>query len=578
MVDLRAKPFYLDDEQIAWVKKTLASMTLEQKAGQVFCPLGLTDNPFYLSHLINDIGIGGIMYRPGKKEEVLHTHRTIQNMAKIPLLIAANTEAGGNGLAVDGTSFGQPLAVAATNDPANAYKMGYVACKEGSALGLNWSFAPIVDIDKEFHNPITNTRTFGSNVDMVINCGLEYLKGAKESNVAVAIKHFPGDGVDERDQHIVTSVNSLTCEEWKETYGKVYSSLIDAGAQTVMVGHIALPHWVKQYNPEASREETLLPATLSEEILVGLLRKELGFNGLISTDSTPMIGFASAMPRHIAVPKAIASGADMFLFNKDLDEDFHFLLDGIKNGILTEERLDEAVTRILATKASLNLHKDTRVSSDEGLKVVGSEKHTAWADEVASSAITLVRDEQKLLPISPRKYKRIYLNVIQKTNDPTDPYVLKWKNALEKEGFEVTVRDRRTTIVPEDFDNKNLSDEKKALMNELYRGVEVAKKDYDLYLYVANMQNASNNTTLRLNWNVVFGLGDDAPWMTKEIPVMMVSTANPYHLFDAPMIKTYINSYSGEDRFINATIDKIMGRSEFKGVSPVDPFCGKDYI
>ena len=92
------------------------------------------------------------------------------------------------------------------------------------------------------------------------------------------------------------------------------------------------------------------------------------------------------------------------------------------------------------------------------------------------------------------------------------------------------------------------------------------------------MQNASNNTTLRLNWNVVFGLGDDAPWMTKEIPVMMVSTANPYHLFDAPMIKTYINSYSGEDRFINATIDKIMGRSEFKGVSPVDPFCGKDYI
>ena len=224
------------------------------------------------------------------------------------------------------------------------------------------------------------------------------------------------------------------------------------------------------------------------------------------------------------------------------------------------------------------LPSHTRVFSDEGLKVVGSEKHTAWADEVASSAITLVRDEQKLLPISPRKYKRIYLNVIQKTNDPTDPYVLKWKNALEKEGFEVTVRDRRTTIVPEDFDNKNLSDEKKALMNELYRGVEVAKKDYDLYLYVANMQNASNNTTLRLNWNVVFGLGDDAPWMTKEIPVMMVSTANPYHLFDAPMIKTYINSYSGEDRFINATIDKIMGRSEFKGVSPVDPFCGKDYI
>ena len=104
------------------------------------------------------------------------------------------------------------------------------------------------------------------------------------------------------------------------------------------------------------------------------------------------------------------------------------------------------------------------------------------------------------------------------------------------------------------------------------------KKDYDLYLYVANMQNASNNTTLRLNWRVTFGLGDDAPWMTGEIPVLMVSTGYPYHLFDAPMIGTYINAYSDHSVFIRATIDKLMGRSSFKGVSPADPFCGKSYI
>ena len=115
-------------------------------------------------------------------------------------------------------------------------------------------------------------------------------------------------------------------------------------------------------------------------------------------------------------------------------------------------------------------------------------------------------------------------------------------------------------------------------MDELYRPVEKMKASYDLYLYVCNMQNASNNTTLRLNWNVVFGLGDDAPWFVEEVPTIMISTGDPYHLFDAPMIKTYINVYSSDPRFCDATMDKIMGRSSFQGVSPIDPLCGKDYL
>ena len=115
-------------------------------------------------------------------------------------------------------------------------------------------------------------------------------------------------------------------------------------------------------------------------------------------------------------------------------------------------------------------------------------------------------------------------------------------------------------------------------MHEMYRSVEEMKQDYDLYVYICNMENASNNTTLRLNWNVCFGLGDDAPWLASEVPVMMISTAYPYHLFDAPMIGTYINSYSGHPEFCRAVMDKLMGRSAFLGVSPIDPLCGKYYI
>ncbi|MCC8046319.1 MAG: glycoside hydrolase family 3 protein [Clostridiales bacterium] len=582
MVDLKKEPFSLSDSDVMWVEETLSSMTLEEKAGQVFCPMGFTSDENVLRHLVCEVGVGGLMYRADSAANIRKTHETIQNLSKIPLLLAANTEAGGDGLAFEGTSFGQPMAVAATDDPENAYRMGYVAAKEGAALGLNWSFAPIVDIDLEFHNPITNVRTFGSDPDRVIANASRYMDGARENGVAVAIKHFPGDGVDERDQHILTSVNSLSTDEWDRTYGKVYSTLIAKGAQTVMAGHIAQPAYVAALKPDATDEEKLLPASLNPVLLTGLLRKKLRFNGLICTDSTPMVGFTAAMPRAKAIPSAIAAGADMILFNKDLEEDFGFLMAGLKNGILSVARLDEAVTRILGTKAALGLHKKksdgTLVPGEERLGEVGCAQHRAWAEEVAEKSITLVRDKQNLLPISPAKYKRVYLNAIQKDMSPENPVVTRWKELFEKEGFEVTVRDRRVGITVQDYMTDQLSPEKAALMHEMYRSVGEARNAYDLYVYICNMENASNNTTLRLNWNVAFGLGDDAPWLVQEVPVLMISTAYPYHLFDAPMVKTYINAYSTRPDFCEAVMERIMGRAAFTGVSPVDPFCGKEYL
>lgn len=582
-INFRANPFYLDDEGIQWVKGTFENMTLEEKCGQVFCPMGFSSEEDTLKTLVQEIGVGGMMYRADTAENIQDTHRKIQELAKIPLLLAANTEAGGDGLALEGTSFGKPMAVAATNDPENGYRMGLVACREGAALGLNWSFAPIVDINYEFHNPITNVRTFGNDPEKVIAFAERYMEGADECGVAAAVKHFPGDGVDERDQHILTSVNSLSEEKWDESYGHVYQTLIDKGAKTIMVGHISLPAYVKALNPEAGKKEMLRPASLSKELLTGLLRGRLKFNGLISTDATPMVGFTAAMPREQAIPMAIACGCDMILFNKSLEEDYGYLKRGLESGLLTQERLDEAVLRILATKASLHLHEKQKqgklVPGKETLGVVGCAQHKAWAREVADKAITLVRDEKGLLPISPKKFKRVYLNVIQREMSPEDPYVRQWKERFEAEGFEVTVRDRRVAITVQDFmEPAKMTPEKGRLMHEMYRSVEEMKQDYDLYVYICNMENASNNTTLRLNWNVCFGLGDDAPWLACEVPVVMISTAYPYHLFDAPMIGTYINSYSGQPEFCRAVMDKIMGRSAFCGISPIDPLCGKDYV
>ena len=165
----------------------------------------------------------------------------LQQNTEIPLLIAANLERGGNGIATDGTQLGYPLQLAATDKVETAKRLGTICGREGAAVGGNWAFAPIIDIDYNWRNPITNLRTFGSCPERVREFGKAYVQAVQAEGVAAAIKHFPGDGRDERDQHLVTSINDFSCEEWDAASGAAYKACIDAGAMTVMVGHIMQP-------------------------------------------------------------------------------------------------------------------------------------------------------------------------------------------------------------------------------------------------------------------------------------------------------------------------------------------------
>ena len=354
MIDLKNKPFYLKEEDIKWVNETLADLTIDEKISQLFCLIAYSAEDNYLKWLAEDLKIGGIMCRVMPKDEVCKTVEVLQQNCKIPLLIAANLETGGAGVCLDGTKIGSEMGIAATNDKNMAKALGEVCGKEGSVLGVNWSFAPIVDIDLNFRNPITNTRTFGNDKNMVRDFGVAYIEEIQKNGIAACAKHFPGDGVDERDQHLVTSINSLSCEEWLSSFGEVYKAMIDCGVKTIMCGHIMLPSFVKKYNPNIL-DEDILPATLSSEIVTKLLKEELGFNGLVITDSTTMAGLNMALPREKIVPLTIAAGCDMFLFTKNLEEDFMYMRKGYDEGIITNDRLNEAVSKILALKASLGL-------------------------------------------------------------------------------------------------------------------------------------------------------------------------------------------------------------------------------
>lgn len=559
---LRKAPFSLNDSQVNWVKDTLAGMNVEEKVGQLFCMAVYGADEEELKKYIQEYKIGGMMGRNMPTAEVRQFISFAQEHAKVPMLIAANFEAGGDGLVEDGTNVGPNLQIGATNDPKYAGMQGYVCGREGAAVGANWAFAPVIDIDNNWRNPIMATRLYSQRPDLVRECGVAYTKACQEQGVAVSVKHFPGDGVDERDQHLVTSINSLSCEEWMATYGAAYKACFEAGAMTVMVGHIALPAYTRKYRPDI-RDEDIMPATLAPELLNDLLRGELGFNGMVVTDATTMAGFCIPMPRSQSVPYTIAAGCDMFLFTQNFEEDFSFMLAGAQNGTIPPERLDEAVMRILATKAALRLPEKKATGTlvppvEEALKIVGCEEHKQIEKDCADHAVTLVKNKENLLPLDRNKIKRIYLYPIAagrgfgSTPEDVGNYM---KEALEKEGFEVEVFKK-----PEGREGSQ-------------RKFQDMVDSYDLLLYVCNLATYSNQTVVRITWEQPMGF--NCPNYLNAIPTAFISFANPYHLIDVPRIRTFINAYKFKEATVNAVIDKMLGRSTFKGVDPVDSFCGK---
>jgi len=562
VIDLKGNPFYLNEDDVKWVKDTLSKLTDDEKIGQLFCLIGYEINEDYLKNLVKNYKPGGIMARPMPAGEVMGAVKILQQNSKIPMLISANFEHGGSGITPDGTRIGSEMQIGATDEDEMAYKLGVVCGREGAALGANWAFAPIIDIDYNFRNPITNLRTFGSDPDRVKRMGVEYVRGVQEYGVAAAIKHFPGDGMDERDQHLVTSINSLSCEDWDNTYGKAYKASIDVGALTVMAGHIMQPAYSKQLNPEI-KDEDILPATLSYELITGLLRNKLGFNGLVVTDASTMAGMMISMKREEAIPRAIAAGCDMVLFTRNIDEDYDYMKKGVQKGIITSERLEEALIRILALKAALGIHKksieELAPCVEVALKTLKSKEHMEWARECADKAITLVKEQKEVLPLSPQKYKKVLFYDIESAEGYA--YSVRVgasemvKKLLEKEGFDID------TFVPS-----------KGMEGMMTSSRAIADK-YDLIIYVANMGTKSNQTTVRIEW--AQPMGANVPVYITSVPTVFISIENPYHLLDVPRVKTYINTYSSSDIVLEALIDKLMGRSEFKGKSPVDAFCGK---
>ncbi|MCL2379074.1 MAG: hypothetical protein FWC77_08115 [Defluviitaleaceae bacterium] len=241
--------------------------------------------------------------------------------------------------------------------------------------------------------------------------------------------------------------------------------------------------------------------------------------------------------------------------SKNMDEDINYMRKGVEDGIITPKRLNEALIKILGLKAALGLHKKDNVPTGE---IPQKAEHEKWAKECADEAITLVKEEPGVLPLCPKKYKKVLVYPIE-----------------SEAGFAYSVRVGATNLFIESL-NKEGFDVDVFEASQGYEGMmspysEMTDK-YDLILYIANMGTRSNQTTICIEWTMPFGA--NVPIYMESIPTVFISVENPYHLLDVPRVKTFINTYASTDTMLEALMDKLTGRSEFKGTSPVDAFCG----
>ena len=423
MVNLKAKPYYLSDEDIAWVENTIASMTDEEKVGQLFWQLTTSPEENYLKDLMERYHLGGCRFNNMPGQRILNQNRLLQKYAKIPVLIACNPEAGGDGICPDGTHVGAGIKVGATGKLEYAQDMGRVSGAQIKATGCNMAFAPIVDIPYNWECEEIIKRAFGNDHERVAAMGKAYMDGLHETEgVFCCAKHFPGNGQDYRDAHLSNNINDFGEEQWMATYGHVYKTMIDGGMEAVMGGHIMMPTYMREVKPGITDAE-MLPATLCPEIMIGLLRDKLGFNGMVVTDASHMVGMTNKMKRAEMLPASINAGCDMFLFFNDPEEDFATMLNAYKTGVISEERMVEALTRILGLKASKGMHKmtaDQLCGTDEELAAaLNNAEFKSYSAEISKDSLTLVKYlDEGVLPLDPNKTKRIMIVPIKGADSP----------------------------------------------------------------------------------------------------------------------------------------------------------------
>jgi beta-N-acetylhexosaminidase len=405
----------------AWVEETLAGMTLEEKVGQMLVPQVFgdgagPDEAGRVARWIAERHVGGLLVSTAPAESVQARLAVWQSQARLPLIVAADMEygagmrlrpdpAGGAG----GTVFPFPLGMAATGDPELAREAGRITAREARAAGIHWLLAPVADLATTAANPVVNVRSFGADPALAARFVDAFVRGAEGAGVLATAKHFPGHGETTTDSHHGLPVLALDRARLDSMELVPFRAALAARASAVMPGHLALP---------AITGDAALPASLSHAMVTRLLRRELGFNGLVVTDALDMAALAgSGGPGEVAVA-AVLAGADVLLKPADPDAVHDALVRAVRAHRLSEARIDASVRRILAAKARLDLESSAAGSPAAVRQTVGAAAHAAAAAEHARRSLVLLRDPAGHVPLDPRRYRSLALILIGSARDP----------------------------------------------------------------------------------------------------------------------------------------------------------------
>ena len=561
-------PVTIDFGQLTPDAPRALSLTLDEKIGQLFV---VPAHGVYMSeqskdfqtlrHHVVDNHVGGVILFRSNVYGAAVLVGKLQELAKVPLLVSADLEAG-LGMRFEDVTYGPwAMAIAAAGDPALAERGALATAREARAIGIAQVFAPVADVNVNPDNPVINVRSFGEDPGQVSRYVEATVKGLKDGGVLATLKHFPGHGDTAVDSHRALAIVGADRPHLESVELVPFRAGIKAGAESVMIAHLSIPALDPMpapalasppKSPDAIGENVevetkgTMPASLSEPVVTGILRKELGFTGLVVTDSMQMGSVTSHFTAGEAAVRAILAGADQVLMSADTDAAIAAVREAVKSGRIAERRLDESVTRILDCKKKLKLY-EKRIPFVGGLaKVVDTPLVQALDAEVARRSLTLVREQSDTLPLK-KGAKLLSLVVADEAsrNGPAGPL-----------GAEVKARAPSVKTVT--LDPRSTPEETRAAVE--------AAKDADVVLvslFVRTRSGLGKITVPEAGRTAILQL------LALGKPVVVVSFGSPYLLRDFPDLKTYLCAWGGQDIAQVSAVQALFGESAIGGKLPI---------
>jgi len=560
-------------EALKWADKELRRMSLDEKIGQLICVavnatfLNQDSDAFKaLRHQIEDNHVGGIILFRGPVYESVVLVNRMQNLARYPLLISADLEAG-SGMRFDDTvNLPWNMAVGATDNPDYARRQGVVTAREARALGVQQIYAPVADVNNNAANPVINVRSYGEDPEAVGRFVAAFVQGAQSNGVIATAKHFPGHGDTATDSHRGLPEIDVSRERLNAIELVPFRAAVKSGVGSVMTGHIGMPQIDRTVVTPLPRdlklkpidtdeggevvvEKGTMPTTLSP-VINGILRHDLGFDGLIVTDAMSMSGLTLYFTQEEASVRALEAGADLLLKPADPDAAFRGVREAVMKGRLKERRIDESVLRVLAAKYDLGLVQQKITPLDAIDRNVAGKESLELAREIAEHAITLVRNDANLIPLNSLKPEARIFNLAITNGDDRLWIANAFVGAIARSGHKVE------TLVLDDRSSDA----------EVQNALERAK---DADLIIASLYGRVRTGQARSVGLPEPGAKALSALITSRVPLVGISFGNPYLLQSFPELRTYVVAYGDMPSLQQAAVRAVLGEIDITGKLPI---------